>query len=93
MLQSSLLLSLALCGALLGALPPSAQTAPPVEEPTTLSAVDFDALLTRILPEPAELEWEAIGWQPSLAAAIVAAREAEKPILLWAMNGHPLGCV
>ena len=35
--------------------------------------------------------WRAIGWKPSLWEAVVEANEEEKPILLWTMNGHPLG--
>lgn len=82
-----------LLGALLCLLPQSVQSPAETGTPATLTEANFDALLIRILPEAAELEWEAIGWRPSLAAAIVEARAAEKPILLWAMNGHPLGCV
>ncbi len=39
-----------------------------------------------------ERDWEEIGWRPTLAQAMSDAHEAKRPILLWAMNGHPLGC-
>ncbi len=41
--------------------------------------------------KPSELAWLKIGWQPSLWAGVVAAHRARKPILLWVMDGHPLG--
>ncbi len=45
-----------------------------------------------ILPTPEELEWHAIPWRPSFWSAVIDAQRAEKPVLLWAMNGHPLAC-
>jgi len=45
-----------------------------------------------ILPRAEELSWEAIGWRPTFWAALGEAQERDRPILLWAMNGHPLGC-
>ncbi|MCC6405867.1 MAG: hypothetical protein IT453_01785 [Planctomycetes bacterium] len=46
----------------------------------------------RIAPAENEREWSSIGWRASFWAAVEEANAAEKPILLWAMNGHPLGC-
>jgi hypothetical protein len=43
-------------------------------------------------PSPAELEWRGIPWRATLADAIGEARKRSRPVLLWAMNGHPLGC-
>lgn len=42
--------------------------------------------------QPEDLVWERIDWVPSYREGLVAAAEAQKPILLWVMNGHPLGC-
>lgn len=36
--------------------------------------------------------WLAIPWRPALGPAVLEASKKRKPILLWAMNGHPLGC-
>lgn len=36
--------------------------------------------------------WRKIAWRTTLGEAIVEASRDKKPILLWAMNGHPLGC-
>jgi hypothetical protein len=60
------------------------------QEPPDDAAFERD--LAFLLPKPGELEWQSIRWQPSLAAAVPVARAARKPILLWAMNGHPLAC-
>jgi hypothetical protein len=59
---------------------------PPLTEET------FATLRDRILPTEAECAFESIPWKPSFWDAVVEAQGAERPILLWAMNGHPLGC-
>ena len=55
-----------------------------------------DATLERwrdyILPSADELRWREIPWRPELRTALEDARALNKPILLWTMNGHPLGC-
>ena len=38
-----------------------------------------------------ESGWREIPWRPNLGEAIVEARQKNKPILLWMMNGHPCG--
>lgn len=45
-----------------------------------------------VLPKPDELQWRAIPWLGTLAEAVVQAQTQDRPILLWAMNGHPLAC-
>jgi hypothetical protein len=47
---------------------------------------------TLIEPAPAELAWTEIPWRTSLWSALSEAQASERPLLLWAMNGHPLGC-
>jgi hypothetical protein len=46
-----------------------------------------------IRPTAAESRWQEIQWRPIFWKAVVEAQKADKPILLWAMNGHPLACV
>ena len=53
----------------------------------------FARLHQAIKPRPEELRWMQIPWETDLWEARQRAREAGRPILLWAMNGHPLGCV
>ena len=59
--------------------------------PSELTEKTFSAALASILPDPAENQWRQIAWWPDLSAAIREARVKDKPILLWAMNGHPCG--
>jgi hypothetical protein len=39
-----------------------------------------------------ELGFEAIPWIASFQAGVYASSKQGKPLLFWAMNGHPLGC-
>jgi hypothetical protein len=52
----------------------------------------FDKWYSFILPKKSELTWRRIGWRGTLREAWIEARQKDMPILLWAMNGHPLGC-
>ena len=56
-----------------------------------LNDANFETVLRAVRPAPEELEWQRVGWQPTLWHAVIEAHEARKPILLWTMNGHPLG--
>jgi hypothetical protein len=63
-----------------------AQDGPPVlDEKSYKTWVDF------IRATPDELKWERLGWRPELGAAVQEAKALQRPILLWAMNGHPCG--
>lgn len=59
----------------------------------TLTWDDFDATRDAVLPTAEEERWLDIPWRSAFSDAVAEAREQGKPILLWAMNGHPLGCV
>jgi hypothetical protein len=52
----------------------------------------FSALRELIKPKPGEDAWLQIPWQTSLWQARRKALAEGKPILLWEMDGHPLGC-
>ena len=43
-----------------------------------------------VLPRSWEFSYRRISWRPSFWEAIIEAQEKDKPVLLWAMNGHPL---
>jgi hypothetical protein len=45
-----------------------------------------------IRPDADEDRWASIPWRTSLWAARQEAARDGKPILLWEMDGHPLGC-
>ncbi|MDE0860953.1 MAG: hypothetical protein OSA93_12400 [Akkermansiaceae bacterium] len=51
------------------------------------------AAIAEILPKAEETAWLQIGWRTDLWEARREAAKAKKPIYLWEMDGHPLGCV
>ncbi|MDF1700069.1 MAG: hypothetical protein P1V36_02780 [Planctomycetota bacterium] len=52
----------------------------------------YEAARDQVLPSEAERRWEEIDWQPTYAGGLRASSDQQKPLLLWVMNGHPLGC-
>ena len=67
------------------------QGTPRAVRPAELTEATLSAALASILPDPAETQWRQIAWWPDLSDAIREAHADDKPILLWAMNGHPCG--
>jgi hypothetical protein len=65
---------------------------PPVAADIDLSDENYAVWRDHILPDPNELAWEQIPWLTTFKDGILAADAARKPLLLWTMNGHPLGC-
>lgn len=64
----------------------TAQDGPPVLDDKNLKTwVEF------ILPSAEDAAWERLGWRTELHAAAAEARALQRPVLLWAMNGHPCG--
>jgi hypothetical protein len=57
-----------------------------------LTAETFDRWAAHVRPAPAECSWQEIRWLENLGKGIAAGAEHRKPVLLWAMNGHPQGC-
>jgi len=45
-----------------------------------------------ITPTQSELAWTRIPWLSSFGEGMIQADAQKKPVLLWVMNGHPLGC-
>ncbi|MEM7559432.1 MAG: hypothetical protein AAF394_09930 [Planctomycetota bacterium] len=56
-----------------------------------LTAEKCDTLLAELQPKSDAL-WRTIPWKTSLLEAQKAAAKENKPIFIWAMDGHPLGC-
>lgn len=50
-------------------------------------------LVSEILPSADESTWLQIDWKTDLWEAREEAARLGKPIYLWEMDGHPLGCV
>ncbi len=53
---------------------------------------NYEPAKAHILPKPAELKWTGIPWRATYWEGVIDAQKADKPILLWAMNGHALAC-
>ncbi|MCI0342046.1 MAG: hypothetical protein L0216_13030 [Planctomycetales bacterium] len=70
---------------------PGPQPASPPAAPELTDAT-FKPLLELIRPKPQELGFEEIRWRPTFWEAVLEAQRAERPVLVWAMNGHPLAC-
>ena len=45
-----------------------------------------------IKPTEKELAWTQIPWRSTFYDGLIDADNSQKPLLLWVMNGHPLGC-
>jgi hypothetical protein len=58
-----------------------------------IAAKDFQKLHALIKPQKSEDKWTQVPWLTSLWEARKRAAAEGKPILLWEMDGHPLGCV
>lgn len=58
----------------------------------TVPAEQFTRLHTLLRPHDGEDRWAEIPWLTSLWEARKRAAAEGKPILLWEMDGHPLGC-
>ena len=52
---------------------------------------EFKKLFKLLQPDPQE-SWRSIPWRIALLDAQEAAAREKKPIFIWAMDGHPLGC-
>ena len=53
----------------------------------------FEKLHALIKPQADEEKFMQIAWQTNLWEARKQAAAQGKPLLLWEMDGHPLGCV
>lgn len=74
-----------------GSLP--SQTSKLAADDQTISEQSFATWREWLRPKTQETAWSTtIPWLPSFAEGIHRADEQARPLLLWVMNGHPLGC-
>jgi hypothetical protein len=78
---------------IVSALLASAALAAPVAASEQVTPERFKQLHALIKPAASEEKWAQIPWLASLWEARQQAAAEGKPILLWEMDGHPLGCV
>lgn len=94
-----------LCGLLPILLWACGESAPPGKHPgrhpgvamtpvlvSNLDQDNFDAWAQHIWPRASELSWEQIDWLPTFEEGMRSGDALGRPVLMWAMNGHPLGC-
>ena len=60
--------------------------------PAELSDATFSQWRDRIRPKSTELCFATVNWLPTLWDGVIVAQKQDMPIMLWAMNGHPLAC-
>ena len=51
----------------------------------------FDKQVAAIIPSAEDLVWRSVPWLTEFRTALIEAAKLDRPVLLWAMNGHPLG--
>ena len=59
--------------------------------PAPITEKEFRTLHEQLKPA-ADEPWRTIPWKISLLDAQRIAAQQKKPIFIWAMDGHPLGC-
>ena len=57
-----------------------------------VNTANLDRLKTLIKPRAEETKWEEIPWRVDLWQARRDAAKAGKPLVLWEMDGNPMGC-
>ncbi len=56
-----------------------------------LTMTEFNELHQQV-QVASDAPWRTIPWKTTMLDAQRAAAEQAKPIFIWAMDGHPLGC-
>lgn len=56
----------------------------------TLTAENWQDLHAEL--QPGDEPWRTIPWKIALLDAQQTAAKENKPLFIWAMDGHPLGC-
>ena len=64
-----------------------------IEGSAELTDDTFDHWRSLVKPSEEEQCWREIPWRESFYEGLKDAQIEGKPVVLWAMNGHPLGCV
>ncbi|MDA0812420.1 MAG: hypothetical protein O3C21_08565 [Verrucomicrobia bacterium] len=56
-------------------------------------AANMSSVRELVIPSDDEITWlKDIPWETNLDVARAKAQAAGRPIFLWEMDGHPLGC-
>ncbi|MHC4839567.1 MAG: hypothetical protein ACYTDT_01220 [Planctomycetota bacterium] len=57
-----------------------------------LTKKNYEKTRDHILPNEDEEAWRKIEWRATFWEGIIDAQKADKPVMLYAMNGHPFSC-
>ena len=76
---------------LLAALALMAPSGAPQADLTELTPETYKSIIEYVVPGEDEMKWRSIPWRPTLLDGLQDGSKERKPVLLWAMNGHPLG--
>ena len=57
-----------------------------------LTEATFARWKAYLQPSEAEQRWQQIPWRSAFLEGVAEARRRDRPLLVWAMNGHPLAC-
>lgn len=52
----------------------------------------LDEKIAAVMPKPGEERWLTIPWRLELNKARAESQKLKRPMFLWIMNGHPMGC-
>ena len=58
----------------------------------TIPPAQFNELHKKMAPRGDQERWATIPWQSDLTVARQKAAREGKPLFMWIMDGHPLGC-
>ncbi len=61
-------------------------------ESLELRRSDLAEWRAHLLPGEVDMRFARIPWEPTFLDGVRLASEQDRPLLLWLMNGHPLGC-
>jgi len=64
----------------------------PTSDIPHFTSADIPAWRAHIRPAASDVAFAEIPWLATFEAGVRAADAQQKPLLFWAMNGHPLGC-
>lgn len=64
----------------------------PVSPAETIADAEYHSLRAAVPVRAGEEAYTTVPWETSLVAARRKARAGRKPLLVWSMDGHPLGC-
>jgi len=64
----------------------------PTNMTSQLNEANFSQWRDLIRTTDSELAWQKLAWTPSFHDGLAQAAKLNKPLLLWVMNGHPMGC-